>query len=80
MVTDTVIDVALFVSGDDLVAMASCHDSMLRLFSHKVRTIIYLIVMIMITIATESDDNLSIIKIHSWCSQGRSVLLSTTIY
>ena len=40
MATDTVIDVALFLSGDDLVVMASC-DSMLRLFSHKVRMIIY---------------------------------------
>ena len=38
MATDSIIDLVLFSSGDDdLVAMASCHDSTLRLFSYKVR-------------------------------------------
>ena len=39
MATDSVIDLVIFSSGDDdLVAMASCHDSTLRLLSYKVRT------------------------------------------
>lgn len=39
MATDSVIDLVLFSSGDDnLVAMASCHDSTLRLFSFQVST------------------------------------------
>ena len=38
MATDSVIDLVLFSSADGLVAMAGCHDSTLRLFSHKVST------------------------------------------
>jgi len=36
MATDSVIDLVLFSSSNDLVAIAGCQDSTLRLFSYKV--------------------------------------------
>ena len=65
--TDSVIDLVLLSSDDGLVAMAGCHDNSLRLFSHKVRTErFYTKFTLMVTIATESDIDLSIIRVHRW--------------
>ena len=67
MVTDSVIDLVLFSSGDDdLVAMASCHDSTLRLFSYQVSTESLTCYMLLVTTATEGYNDVLLVRLHQW--------------